>query len=210
MMIALTLQKLKRSVLTASARLIEAALAVAAVLGLGLMSSWYMVEAGTRLTTERVGPWVTWTSAAKPDADPYTRAHFAGSGTLAVSTDVQRTFVAKSDSDGERLTSSCEYQVAGKLPQADWWSIVVFDAGGMLISNPAGRHAFTSQTVAVASNGAFTVTLAREARPGNWLPTRGAGRISIVLTVIEPRSGDGFARASDGGDLPTIGKIRCR
>ncbi len=209
-MFALTLQKLKRSILNVSARVIELAVSVAAILALGLMSSWYMVEAGTRLTTERIGPWVTWTSAARPDADPYTRAHFASSGMLAISTDVQRTFVARVDEDGERLSSSCEYVIEGKLPRADWWSLVVFDAQGSLISNPAGRHAFTSQTIALAPNGTFQLTLAREARPGNWLPTRGGGRVSVVLTVIEPRASDGSSRIGDDGVLPAIRKLKCR
>jgi hypothetical protein len=68
----LRLQKFQRAVLTASARLIEGIVVVAIVLVGGLGSSWYMVEAGSRLTTLKQGSWVTWTAAARPDADPYT------------------------------------------------------------------------------------------------------------------------------------------
>ncbi len=50
---------------------------IGAVLILGLGTSWYMIDVGTRLTTEQHGPWVGWTSAGRADADPYTRAHFA-------------------------------------------------------------------------------------------------------------------------------------
>lgn len=209
-MIALAVQKLKRSLLSLSVRVVELAVAAASILLLGLTSSWYMVEAGTALTTQRIGPWVTWNSAARPDADPYTRAHFASAGTLPVSSEIQRTFVAKSDSQGERLSSSCEYRVEGKLPGGGWWSIAVFNGNGKLISNPAGRHAFTSQTIALSNNGSFMVTLAREARPGNWLPTRGAGRLSVVLSVLETKAAAGGNRIGDDGVLPEIRKIKCR
>lgn len=208
-MFALTLVRIKRTVLSMSARVLELVIAVAMVFGLGLFSSWYMVEAGSRFTTARIGPWVTWTAAARPDADPYTRAHFAAAGTLAVSTDVQRTFQARTDSAGDRLDSWCDYLIEGQLPRADWWSIGVFNQQGLLVPNPAGRHGFTSQTVALGSRGTFQIMLAREARPGNWIPTRGAGRLSVVLTVVEPRSGGTPVRSEESG-FPTIKRLKCR
>jgi hypothetical protein len=209
-MFALTLQRVLRRLAAVSTRVVELAIAGVLILGLGLSSSWYMVEAGTRLTTARIGPWTTWTAAARPDADPYTRAHFANAGTLAVSSDVQRSYVARFDSAGERLHSSCDYQVDGRLPRADWWSIAVFDQRGRLIPNAADRHAFTSQTIALAPNGGFGVALAREARPGNWLPTGGAGRLAVVLTLVELRSPLATGQASTEADLPRIVKLKCR
>jgi hypothetical protein len=208
-MLELTLKKFRKRLVAISARVIEACLVAAAILALGLFSSWYLVEAGTRLTTAKVGPWVTWTSAARPDADPYTRAHFANAGTLAVSSEVQRTYVAKTDSAGERLHSSCEYLIDGRFPKAEWWSIVVFDQRGRLIPNAAERHAYTSQTVALATNGTFTMAMAREARAGNWLPTGGAGRLAVVLTLVEPRAPDSTIVGDEGG-LPVIRKVKCR
>lgn len=208
-MIWLSLHKLKRRFLSASARVIEAALIAAIVLAGGLGSSWYMVEAGSRLTTARLGPWMTWTAAARPDADPYTRAHFVSAGTLPVSSEVQRTLVARTDSAGERLHSSCEYLVEGRLPKVEWWSIAVFDERGRLIPNEAERYAFTGQTIALAHAGQFAVTLAREARPGNWLPTGGAGRLSLVLNIAENRTPDSTAKF-DAAQLPAIRKVKCR
>ena len=55
----LSLHKFKRSLLTASARVIEAAIVATIILIGGLGSSWYMVEAGSRLTTAKLGPWMT-------------------------------------------------------------------------------------------------------------------------------------------------------
>lgn len=208
-MISLSIHKLKRSLLGFFGRLIEAFAVAGIVLAGGLGSSWYMVEAGSRLTTAKFGPWMTWTSAARPDADPYTRAHFVNAGTLAVSAEVQRTFVARTDQGGERLHSSCEYVVEGRVPKADWWSLAVFDERGRLIPNAAERYAFTGQTLALSAPGTFTVALAREARSGNWLPTGGAGRLALVLNIAETHAIDGDG-AIDPAMLPIVRKIRCR
>jgi hypothetical protein len=205
----LSLHKLRRQLLAATLRVLEGIIVVAIVLAGGLGSSWYMVEAGSRLTTAKRGPWLTWTSAARPDADPYTRAHFANAGTLPVSAEVQRTHIAKTDSAGARLHSSCEYALEGRLPKAEWWSIAVFDEAGRLIPNPAERYAFTGQTIALSGTGDFAIALAREARPGNWLPTGGAGRLTLALNVVETHAPDAGA-AADQAALPTIRKVKCR
>ena len=208
-MILLSLHKLRRRVVTTIARVLEGLIVVTIVLAGGLGSSWYMVEAGSRLTTAKFGPWMTWTAAARPNADPYTRAHFASAGTLPVSAEVQRSYIARVDSAGERLHSSCEYLVEGKLPNADWWSIAVFDERGRLIPNSADRHAFTGQTIALSSAGNFVITLAREARPGNWLPTGGAGRLALALNVADQHTAEPGAD-STASVLPAIRKVKCR
>ena len=136
-------------------------------------------------------------------------AHFANAGTLPVSAEVQQTYVAVTDSTGDRLHSSCEYLVEGKLPKADWWSMTVFDERGRLIPNAADRFAFTGQTIALASAGNFAITLAREARPGNWLPIGGAGRLTLTLNIIDQHANETRA-TTDDVELPAIGKVKCR
>jgi hypothetical protein len=187
------------------------ALFIGIVLIGGFGTSWYMVDQGSALTTTRHGPWQLWTNAARSDADPYTRAHFARSGALLLSTEVAETYVARTDSDGMRLHSSCDYSVEGRDLPREWWSLAVFDDGGRLISNPAGRHAFTSDTVAPNPNGTFSVTLGRDARSGNWLPTGGAGRLAAVFTILD--LGLGISEKDQlVGDarLPVIKKGTCR
>lgn len=176
----------------------------------GLGSSWYMVEAGTRLTTRTIGPWSAWPAAAKVDADPYTRAHFARTGTLPLGTDAARTFVARTDSAGNRLYSSCEYLVEGRDLPANWWSIGVFTDKGALITNPAQRYAFTSDTIALQPDGTFTVSLSRDARPGNWLPTGGAVRIALVLTALDPRTTASATLTDASAAMPKITQVQCR
>ncbi len=183
---------------------------IGAVLILGLASSWYMIDVGTGLTTEKHGPWIGWTSAGRLDADPYTRAHFARLGTLQLTTEIAITYLAYTDSEGNRLHSSCEYVVEGRDTANTWWSLTVFNDRGELISNATQRHAFTSQTIALRPDGTFAVTLSREASPGNWLPTGGAGRLALMYTTFDARSNLLGKDQAEPKSLPVIRRVQCR
>jgi hypothetical protein len=180
-----------------------------AVLILGLGTSWYMVDVGTQLTTERHGPWVAWTSSGKADADPYTRAHFARLGTLQLTSDLALTYLAYTDSDGNRLHSSCDYLVEGRDPSDHWWSLTVFNDRGDLISNAAQRHSYTSQSIALRPDGSFAVALGREASSGNWLPTGGAGRLALMYTTFEAAT-PMLGKSEQPRVLPVIRRLQCR
>ncbi len=183
---------------------------IGVVLILGLGTSWYMIDIGTPLTTLRQGPWVSWTSAGRADADPYTRAHFARLGTLQLSAEMTLTYTAYTDSEGRRLHSSCDYTVVGREPSSSWWSLTVFDDRGELIANPAQRYAFTGETIALHPDGTFLVALARDARPGNWLPTGGAGHLALVFTTVDANTPLLAKPAAEQTPLPEIRRIQCR
>lgn len=186
---------------------------VGLVLLLGIGSSWYMIDVGTRLTTERQGPWVAWTQAASRDVDPYTRAHFARKGSLPLSGSIATTYEARFDGEGQRLHSSCEYLIESGPLDAAWWSLAVYDDYGLLIPNTADRHAFDSQTLAPNADGSFYIVLARDARPGNWLPVGGAGRLTLQLTLLQPHIAQLAVDPSAETRrlaLPVIRRIACR
>jgi hypothetical protein len=193
---------------------------VVAVLG-GLGSAWYMVEKGSRLTTERQGPWRLWTAAGKLDADPYTRAHVARSGRLPIGATSAHYYVAESDGDGRRLAASCEYLIEGIGPDALWWSLAAYDRHGMLFRNEAQRYAYNSAAVMRSASGVYQIQISNKARPGNWLPVSGGGPMSLVLRVYEPRRDDEAAAAAAeqrapkpaarrSQRLPTITRVGCR
>ena len=204
------LHKLRKRVAAAIRLAADWALFLGIILIGGLGSSWYMVEAGSRLTTLNVGPWVTWTAAARIDADPYTRAHYARLGALPLSAEFAQTFLARMDSEGHRLHSSCDYVIEGHDIATHWWSLTVFDDKGRLIPNAAERYAFTSDTITLNHDGSFIAALARDARPGNWLPTGGAGRLVIAFSVLDL----GIRAVAGDGDevqklLPVIRRSAC-
>ena len=66
-------------------------------LAAGLGSAWYMIDAGAAFTTGRIGPWAVWYSAGNPTADPYTKAHFARTGRLPITSTSALYYSARSD-----------------------------------------------------------------------------------------------------------------
>lgn len=187
------------------------ALFIGVVLIGGIGSHWYMVHAGSVFSVHRIGPWESWSHAARRDSDPYTRAHFARIGMLPLSSEISRSYVARKDSDGGDLYSSCDYTIEGQDFDARWWSLTVFDHEGALIPNPAARHAFSRDTVAITPNGGFVIAVARDARSGNWLPTGGAGRLALMLVLQDGHVSiaENQRRAAEDS-LPSITKVKCR
>ena len=68
-------------------------------LGLGYYTADYAMSRGLRSVSVSNGPWTTWPYVARDSADPYTRAHFAGTGKLALTSFEAITFRADNDSD---------------------------------------------------------------------------------------------------------------
>ncbi|MFM7083405.1 MAG: DUF1214 domain-containing protein [Hyphomicrobium sp.] len=157
------------------------------ILSLGVGSSWYFIKNGSRISTVSYGPWQTWRSAAEPDADPYTNAHFILTGALPLPADVGETYVATKDSDGKSLHSSCDYKIISSPQSFLLWSLAVFDSKGQVIKNPSDRYSFTNKTAALDEDGRFTAILSRSAKPGNWLPTAGAGYLTVVFMVMNTK-----------------------
>jgi hypothetical protein len=182
----------------------------AVALGGGLGTAWYMIEAGSRLSTRTFGPWVAWTSAGRPDADPYTRAHTARNALLPLSSTLQVTFRAKTDSSGARLSSTCDYAILIDDLEPSWWSLAVFDVQGRLIANTAERHAFNSATAMREPDGRAAITVARDARAGNWLPSGRGNRINLVLTVQDQGMASAVYEGSMPKSPPQIQRTTCR
>jgi hypothetical protein len=187
------------------------ALFVLIAIGGGYGSAWYMSTNPSPLTAERQGSWVTWTAAGRTDADPYTRWRFAHLGALPLNANAVTVYEARTDSDGRRLQSACDYAIEGAEPQSQWWSLAVFDQWGRLIPNPSDRYAFNSANITRNLDGTIAITIARDARPGNWLPVGAGGRLTLTLTLYgalqDAPAGD--IGAPERPPLPVIRRLQC-
>lgn len=191
-------------------RLIGTAIAVTVVMTAGIWTSRTMIARGYEVSTDTYGAWRHWRSEGRADADPYTRAHLSGSGMLRISSDSAGIFEASIDDGGARLHSSCNYVIEGSDMGRLWWSLTVYNTAGELIANDANRYAFTSDTAALNPDGSFLITLGRDARPGNWLPTSGAGRLILNFTILDPSTGlSDDDRAERNSLLPAVRREGC-
>ena len=170
--------------------------AIALIVGLG--SAWHMIERGSALTTLQSGPWSAWYAAGMPDADPYTKAHVARSGTLPIVSTTAMAFVARTDADGEPLESRCHYEVRVPDVPALWWSLAVYDAAGRLVENPVDRHAFNSKTLIAARREGVAISVAPSPRAGYWLPSGEGRNLMLVFRVFRPYDTANLA----GGEIP--------
>jgi hypothetical protein len=180
-----------------------------AVIG-GIGSAWVMIHSGSRISTLTQGPWVSWPASGRVDADPYTRAHSVRLGLLPLNPSLAMTYHARTDETGERIYSSCDYRVELDGLNAQWWSLAVFDDAGRAIRNAAQRYAYNSVTIVRESDGKAAVIMARDARPGNWLPIGGAGNVTLALSIQDPRwAQQSLDDAQAQKVLPVIRKIAC-
>jgi hypothetical protein len=178
--------------------------------GGGLASAWYMIEAGSRISARSFGPWVAWPAAGRPDADPYTRAHVARNAELPLSSTAELTLRAKTDNRGAWLTSGCDYAVVMEDFDPVWWDIAVYDLQGRLAANAADRHAFNSNTAMRDIDGRTVITLARDARPGNWLPSGRGNRVVLVLTIQDANMANSVHNGGALKSMPAIVRTGCR
>ena len=177
--------------------------------GTALVLTWFAVDGRVDLATIRIGAWMAAPAHGTADADPYARATFAKFGTLPISLADGLVFIARRNSSKKPLDGRCTIRIAGRVPQSRFWTLTVTDAKGGLIDNAAGRSTFVSTELVWNSDGTVEIVAAPRARPGNWLPTGGAGSVILVLRLYDTQTG--FAsRTSDAPLLPTIRQDDCR
>ncbi len=205
-----TFVRVRRAIQSALGLILKITTFVGIALFGGLFSSWYVINNGAVFNTERSGPWVKWTMGGRLNSDPYSLIRYDRESMLVFSSTFVSRFEATFDDEKRRLHSACHYAISGQLPTDTWWSLNVYDAEGRLIPNDSGRYGFNSATVVTGADGSFRIDLAREARPGNWVPTSRAGRLAVILE-IQNRTGDAGVPADDESPaLPSIQRIGCR
>lgn len=132
-----------------------------------------------------VGPWTAWPYLGEADIDPYARAALAQRGVAPLGPSEGVAFVAQVDSAGAPLDSRCDYQISGALPAARFWTIGLTSPGGAPLENPTERHGFTSSDVLRRDGGGFEITVAKRARPGNWLSPGEARSFTVTLRLYD-------------------------
>lgn len=176
-------------------------------LALGFSLTATTLRNGYGFSRASVGSWVAWPSLGDVDIDPYARAALAQRGVAPLGRGEGVAFVAQADSAGAPLDSRCDYRISGPLPAARFWTIGLADPAGAPLENPTERYAFTSSDVLRRDGGAFEITVAKNARPGNWL-SPGKARVFTVTLRFYDAAFDAAARL-DPAHFLSIVKLGC-
>ncbi|HLH10854.1 MAG TPA: DUF1214 domain-containing protein [Methylovirgula sp.] len=175
---------------------------------LGLAVTYGVLQRGVAFNSVQAGPWRGLPKSGSPEVDPYARAKLARSAELPLGTAEGLSFIARADSSGATLQPRCDYDVSGSMPAARYWTLTLLSPKGFLIDNPAKRFGFTSAEIVRASDGTFDITVARQARPGNWLPLGKGEPFVLMLRLYDTLLDFGTAKLGAAA-MPKIVKGRC-
>ena len=163
------------------------ALAVAAFVGLG--ATYLALTRGATFGSLTIGSWTAWPKTGTVDADPYARATIARTGQLPVALGDGVSFTTKTDDNGKILDGRCDVVLSGVTPAARFWTLTLYTVNGELAANSVNRYGFTSQEIVRHADGSFDIAVGPRANPGNWLPTGGVERYSLVLRFYDTAVG---------------------
>ncbi len=163
------------------------ALAVAAVVGLG--ATYLALTRGAAFGALTIGSWTAWPKTGTLDADPYARATIARTGQLPIALGDGVSFTARSDDSGKLLDGRCDVVLSGITPAARFWTLTLYNVKGELVANAINRYGFTSQGIVRHADGSFEIVVGPRANPGNWLPTGGVERYTLILRFYDTAVG---------------------
>ena len=176
--------------------------------GLGVGLAVWIVGADYPFGRVRVGSWTAWPRAGSPGADPYMRAIVARRGDLPLGLGEGLALLAAADNRGAPLSASCRYRLGTATPPARAWTLALYDENGRPLRSERGWSALTSSEVLRDLDGRFTVTLSREASPGNWMALPETGSVSLMLRLYDTPVAAGSA-ALDPELFPSIERLDC-
>jgi hypothetical protein len=186
--------------------LILLALLLATAVGLG--ATWFTATRGTDLGTLTIGAWTARPRTGTAEIDPYSRATIARSGELPIGTGDGIAFLATTDDKKKPLDGRCDVIVSGVTPAARFWTMTLYDRKGHLVANSLQRYGFTSEEIVRNSDGSFAVHIASRARAGNWLPTGGIERYTLMLRLYDTPVGVA-TRTQRDAPMPSIATAGC-
>jgi len=173
---------------------------------IGVFATWLTVVRGAMPGGIANGPWRTSLAVASAAGDPYTRARVAIHGLLALNRRETIYYTAVRSEDGSRLDGSCTYEIAGRDPDARWWSITAYGADDFLIPNQWNRYSVSKTSVARDHAGTFIARAGGPESGTNWIPLA-PGPFSLTLRLYNP--GPDVVREPGDVPLPSIRKVSC-
>ena len=179
---------------------------VATAVGLG--ATYLALTRGAAFGALKIGAWTAWPKTGTSDADPYARAGIARTGQLPIGLGDGVSFSTQQDDNGRFLDGRCDVVLSGVTPAARFWTLTLYNVEGHLVANSISRYGFTSQELIRRTDGSFDILVAPRASAGNWLPTGGVDRYTLVLRLYDTAVGVS-TRAGREAPMPAINMRAC-
>ena len=179
---------------------------VATAVGLG--ATYLALTRGAAFGALKIGAWTAWPKTGTSDADPYARAGIARTGQLPIWLGDGVSFSTQQDDNGRFLDGRCDVVLSGVTPAARFWTLTLYNVEGHLVANSISRYGFTSQELIRRTDGSFDILVAPRASAGNWLPTGGVDRYTLVLRLYDTAVGVS-TRAGREAPMPAINMRAC-
>jgi len=183
-------------------------LTLAVAFGIGGWSAAWTLKATSGFGAIKLGSWSAYPKVQTASADPFAKAHRAGEGRILLGRAEGLVFTALTDQDGKPLSGRCSYTVSGTTPPSRFWTLRLTDTKGAPVTAPPQfPSSINSWNTLRNSDGAFTIQVAAQAMPGNWIRLDHPGNVALVLTLIDtPTAGStGLVEL----DMPTVSMIGC-
>jgi len=175
---------------------------------IGICSAWWTLTGLIDAMTVKNGPWRVNLSIGTAQTNRYLRAGVARIGLFALKNTEAVYFIALNDSEGEPLTSRCDYRIVGGEFDARWWSITVYGSDFHLIPNEQNRYSFLGGTLPRDKRNRWIVSLSAKPQEGNWLPAGDNEQLYLNLRLYRP--GKSVYEHPDTIPLPEIIREVCR
>lgn len=154
--------------------------------GVGIFSTLLAVDATTGFGSIKIGPWSASPIAQTIEADPYSKSHRAYAGRLLYGSAEGLTFTAVTDSQGNALTSLCNYRILGEAPTSRFWTIYVGDEQHQLLdSEDELPTALNSRSVVYSQVPGLDIVVSATAKTHNWLAVPSNNNFTLVLTLLD-------------------------
>jgi len=154
-------------------------------LTVGIGSARWLIARSASAVPISVGAWKTWADDDGQVANgPYGAAHYLLTGRLPPPTNQIKIYETDEDDDGARLDGGCIYTVSGPAEGARWWEIAILDPlSGPLFDDNARVNTAASTQIIGNADGSFSVTIARDPMPGNWISPGALSRYSLAVSL---------------------------
>jgi hypothetical protein len=190
-------------------RMVQIALAVGVALAAGTYVTWYSIRGADNFGAVTIGGWTAYPEAGTSVADPYAKARLARDASLSLGAAEGVTFFAGRDADGQILSGSCNYTIAGTSPSARIWTLFAVGTNQIPVklTDTAWPTSVHSNSIIYENSGGFRIAVSAKARPDNWLAVQEGQVFILAFTLYDSpvATNKGLVETP----FPSVKKVNC-